>query len=169
MALDIPWSMAIFPVNVHDGFFGWQTDRAKVTCLPEHKQTGSEYKDNGAIPDKRMFIPLRYGVMRNPVIHINLPRHEGSCTELRYLKLGVATVLACVPAICSAYVGPGAGLTMLGALWAVILAVVFIVGGLLLWPIRTLLRRRKSEPQTASGSDEISEASAAVKKESPDS
>jgi len=40
-----------------------------------------------------------------------------------------------------AYVGPGAGITMLGALWAVILAVLLAVGGVLLWPLRTLLRK----------------------------
>ena len=43
-----------------------------------------------------------------------------------------------------AYVGPGAGITALGALWAVILAVIMMVGGLLIWPIRTFIRRRKS-------------------------
>ena len=42
-----------------------------------------------------------------------------------------------------AYIGPGAGVTMLGALWGVILAIIFAVGGLLIWPIRALLRRRK--------------------------
>lgn len=42
-----------------------------------------------------------------------------------------------------AYIGPGAGVTMLGALWGVILAIIFAVGGLLIWPIRALLRHRK--------------------------
>lgn len=43
-----------------------------------------------------------------------------------------------------AYVGPGAGITMLGALWAVILAVILAIGGILLWPIRAFLLRRRS-------------------------
>ena len=42
-----------------------------------------------------------------------------------------------------AYVGPGAGITMLGALWAVILGLVIAIGGFLVWPIRAFLRRRK--------------------------
>ena len=42
-----------------------------------------------------------------------------------------------------AYFGPGAGITMLGALWAVILAVVLAIGGVLLWPIRALILRRR--------------------------
>lgn len=48
------------------------------------------------------------------------------------------------PLVSHAYVGPGAGLTMLGALWAVILAVVFVIGGLLMWPIKALMRKRKA-------------------------
>jgi hypothetical protein len=43
-----------------------------------------------------------------------------------------------------AYVGPGAGITLIGALWAVIVAVVLMVGGLLAWPFRAFLRRRKN-------------------------
>ena len=42
-----------------------------------------------------------------------------------------------------AYVGPGAGITMLGALWAVILAVLFAIGGILFWPVRSFLQWRK--------------------------
>ena len=49
-----------------------------------------------------------------------------------------------LPAGAMAYVGPGAGITLLGALWAVIVAVVLMVGGLLAWPLRALLRRRKN-------------------------
>jgi len=40
-----------------------------------------------------------------------------------------------------AYIGPGVGITMLGALWAVIAAVALAVGGILLWPIRALIVR----------------------------
>jgi len=52
-----------------------------------------------------------------------------------------AAVLAAAPAF--AYVGPGAGLTLLGALWGLIVAVVLSVGFILLWPVRKLLRRNK--------------------------
>jgi type VI protein secretion system component VasK len=52
-----------------------------------------------------------------------------------------AAVLAASPAF--AYVGPGAGLTLLGALWGLILAVVVCVGFILLWPIRRMMRRRR--------------------------
>lgn len=41
------------------------------------------------------------------------------------------------------YVGPGVGVTMLGALWGVIVAVVLALGAVLYWPIKTLLRKRR--------------------------
>lgn len=41
-----------------------------------------------------------------------------------------------------AYVGPGAGLTMLGALWALLAAVFIAVGFIVLWPLRRWRRRR---------------------------
>jgi hypothetical protein len=53
----------------------------------------------------------------------------------------VAVAFAASPAF--AYVGPGAGLTLLGALWGLILAIVMSVGFVILWPFRRLMRRRK--------------------------
>lgn len=58
------------------------------------------------------------------------------------LALGTAAIaLAALPA--SAYVGPGAGLTLIGALWGLVVAVVMSLGFILLWPFRRLLRRNK--------------------------
>jgi uncharacterized membrane protein len=48
-----------------------------------------------------------------------------------------------------AYVGPGAGITMLGALWAVIAAILLALGGLIWWPLRTIRRRRKQAANAA--------------------
>lgn len=49
-----------------------------------------------------------------------------------------------------AYIGPGAGITMLGALWGVVVAVLLAIGAVLFWPIRALLRRAKgSRPAAA--------------------
>lgn len=41
-----------------------------------------------------------------------------------------------------AYIGPGAGLGMIGSLIAIIVAVVIIFLGLIIYPIRWLLKRR---------------------------
>ena len=59
-----------------------------------------------------------------------------------------------------AYVGPGAGITMLGALWAVVIAIVLTLAAVLFWPIRTLIRKRKNKL-----SDESSESATKVNEE----
>jgi hypothetical protein len=51
-----------------------------------------------------------------------------------------------------AYIGPGAGITMLGALFAVIVAIVFAIGGLIYWPIRSMRRRLRHSTPTSPAS-----------------
>jgi len=52
-----------------------------------------------------------------------------------------------------AYVGPGIGITMLGALWAVIVAVALAVGGILFWPIRAFILRCRSTKKKVAPKD----------------
>ena len=52
--------------------------------------------------------------------------------------------------IAYSYVGPGIGITMLTALWAVIGAVVLAIAGVLLWPIRSILIRWRSSKRKGS-------------------
>ncbi|MCH8209584.1 MAG: hypothetical protein IIA62_11125 [Nitrospinae bacterium] len=61
------------------------------------------------------------------------------------------------PAPSFAYVGPGPGITALGALWALIATVVITLVGLLIWPIRALMKRKKQSgvPVEESESGEI--------------
>jgi membrane protein implicated in regulation of membrane protease activity len=69
------------------------------------------------------------------------------------LALGaIAMTAAASPAL--AYVGPGAGLTLLGALWALILAIVMSVGFVLIWPFRRYLRRRRQAGAAQDGGSE---------------
>lgn len=69
-------------------------------------------------------------------------------------------IAACASAVASAaspafaYVGPGAGLTLLGALWGLIAAVVVSVGFILLWPLRRLMRRNRQSAVDRQVSDE---------------
>ena len=50
----------------------------------------------------------------------------------------------------AAYVGPGAGLSLLGAFWGLLLAVVAALGFVILWPLRRMFRRQQAkEPERA--------------------
>ena len=59
------------------------------------------------------------------------------------ISLLIIILIISFPINLSAYVGLGAGITFLGALLAVITAILFAIGGFLAWPIKALLRRRK--------------------------
>lgn len=51
-----------------------------------------------------------------------------------------------------AYVGPGAGLSALGALWALIASIGIAVGVVLIWPFRFVIRKirnRKKDAETS--------------------
>lgn len=62
-------------------------------------------------------------------------------TRLRLIAITAAACLVAEPAF--AYVGPGAGLGLIAAFWALVTAVVASLGFLLLWPFRNRIRRRK--------------------------
>ena len=50
----------------------------------------------------------------------------------------------------AAYIGPGAGLSLLGAFWGLLLAVVAALGFVILWPLRRMFRRaRAAEHESA--------------------
>lgn len=70
--------------------------------------------------------------------------------------IGAVCALCLVPATAGAYVGPGAGLSLLGALWALLVALgtalVFVVA----WPVRRMLRRRREDRAQADARDRAS-------------
>jgi hypothetical protein len=61
--------------------------------------------------------------------------------------LPLLTLFVCKPAL--AYIGPGAGITLLSAIWGVIVAFFLAIGAVLLWPIRVLFRRRQNRAAKA--------------------
>lgn len=74
--------------------------------------------------------------------------------DLKYYIL--TFLILTIPTLSFAYVGPGAGITFLGALWAVITAIVLAVGGFLVWPIRAFIRRRKINKQEKISNNNLS-------------
>lgn len=73
------------------------------------------------------------------------------------MKLPSSTQAALVAALCAAaalwvepavaYVGPGAGLSLLGALWGLVIAVAAAIGFVIAWPVRRMLRSRSAARQ----------------------
>ena len=61
----------------------------------------------------------------------------------------------------AAYVGPGAGLSLLGAFWGLVLAVVAALGFVILWPVRRMLKRRRANGTAAGGASQQPAAEAA--------
>lgn len=59
--------------------------------------------------------------------------------RLAFATMALASTL---PTLAWAYIGPGAGLGMLGALWGLVAAVGAALLFVLLWPIRRAIRRR---------------------------
>lgn len=53
------------------------------------------------------------------------------------------TTILLAPASALAYVGPGAGLGLLGALWGLLAALGVALMFILAWPVRRLLRSRR--------------------------
>jgi|GEM_PF-567292 len=66
-------------------------------------------------------------------------RHD---TRLPTLLIAVGATL---PLAAEAYVGPGAGLSLLTALWGIIAAIGMALFFVIMWPIRRMCRRRKAE------------------------
>lgn len=71
------------------------------------------------------------------------------------------TVFLCTmllaPLAAHAYVGPGAGLSLLGALWALLVAVGAAIVFIVAWPLRRM-RRRKREAMQQSEQERATEA-----------
>ncbi len=72
--------------------------------------------------------------------------------DLIVLWCAVGVALATNPPVVHAYIGPGAGFTLLGSLWAVLAAVITAIAGILLWLIRALFRLRRRAKESAAES-----------------
>lgn len=59
------------------------------------------------------------------------------------MRLIVAVLLLVFAAPAFAYIGPGAGVSFLGSIWALLVGIVLALGAVLFWPIRYLIRRAR--------------------------
>jgi membrane protein implicated in regulation of membrane protease activity len=57
-----------------------------------------------------------------------------------------AVSLAATPAL--AYVGPGAGLSLLGAFWGLLVAILAALAFVIVYPVRRMMRARKRTAET---------------------
>lgn len=68
----------------------------------------------------------------------------------RFLISGAAAgLLLLYTASADAYIGPGAGLSLLGALWALLVAVAAALAFLVVWPFRQAMKRRAAQKRAA--------------------
>ncbi|HHB92671.1 MAG TPA: hypothetical protein ENK59_05605 [Thioploca sp.] len=58
---------------------------------------------------------------------------------------GIAIFIMVFSGTVSAYVGPGAGLTLIGSLIGLVVAIVTALGIILFWPIRALIRKMRGK------------------------
>ena len=66
-------------------------------------------------------------------------------------------MLALIANPAAAYVGPGAGISVLGSLLGILATIFVAIGAILFWPIRKLMRRRKAKKETeVSGNSDTS-------------
>ena len=69
-----------------------------------------------------------------------------------YVVAAIPILLGAGPAL--AYIGPGAGLGALGAVWGFIIAILVAIVIVLSWPIRILVRKlKKNKPTIDTNSD----------------
>ena len=71
--------------------------------------------------------------------------------------LAVATLIFSSTA--GAYVGPGAGISVLGSLLGILATIVVAIGAIVLWPLRKMMKRKKAKAaaeaaDTASGPEQ---------------
>ena len=63
-------------------------------------------------------------------------------------------LLAFAPAA-FAYIGPGAGISLIGSLLSIIGAIFLAIFAALFWPIRRLIKRRKAAPEEANAEPSV--------------
>ena len=69
----------------------------------------------------------------------------------KFASIALIGGLICFPSTAHAYIGPGAGLGVLSALWGVLLAVLMAFGIILYWPVKVLIRKLRGKKPREEG------------------
>jgi len=73
---------------------------------------------------------------------------KSDVNNINYLITIISLVGLTLPKLAVAYIGPGAGLSLIGSLIGVVVAILMALGILLSWPVRILIRRIRGKPLT---------------------
>jgi len=52
-----------------------------------------------------------------------------------------------------AYIGPGAGISVLGSLLSILATIVVAIGAIIFWPVRKFMKRRKARRESPPGAE----------------
>ena len=63
----------------------------------------------------------------------------------RLTKVFLALTALVFSSAASAYVGPGAGISVLGSLLGILATIVVAIGAIVLWPLRKMMKRKKAK------------------------
>ncbi len=76
---------------------------------------------------------------------------SGAATAWLAVAVGLCLI---APSAAFAYVGPGAGITMIGTLIGIVVVIFGAIGAILYWPIRAMLRKKRAAAKDGNaGSD----------------
>jgi len=64
------------------------------------------------------------------------------------LRIIVLLLLTLSASPATAYIGPGAGISVLGSLLGILATIFVAIGVILFWPIKKLMKRRKAKKET---------------------
>jgi hypothetical protein len=65
------------------------------------------------------------------------------------LKIITILLLSLAAGPLHAYVGPGAGISVLGSLLGILATILVAMGAIIFWPVRKLMKRRKAAAKAA--------------------
>ena len=84
---------------------------------------------------------------------------------MRFLLLITALLLS---SPVSAYIGPGAGISVLGSLLGIVVTIVVAIGAIVMWPLRKMLKKRRKSSAEATAGDPATTATPEAQSDAPE-